>query len=50
MRESESAVDRIKRNIHRVDKLVAEKKFTIKVIKAKQGIVLSSNQYLINDL
>lgn len=50
MRESEQQIDRIKKNMQRIDKTVSEKKFNAKVAKAKAMFNTIINQNLINEL
>jgi len=50
MRESEKQVEKIKRNLHRVDRLVFEKKLGNKMTKVKSAFNLAGTHHLINEL
>ena len=50
MRESEQQVERIKKNMQRIEKTVIEKKYNTKVTKAKAMFNTIINQNLINEL
>ena len=50
MKESEQNVEIIKRNLFKVDRVMAEKKLASKIAKVKTSIATNANQKLIGDL